>query len=117
MKRETNTPALMCTLAMAAAAFAPLGYLRTTEAYQHGFGINGVKSPLPELGSLGEYNGAGFFYTAFSIDAKEQMIVISWRNCIRPEIEPGSSSTRAGLSGNYRLNAQGLCRAHSETGL
>jgi CubicO group peptidase (beta-lactamase class C family) len=41
-----------------------------------GFGINGVKSPLPELGSPGEYDWGGFFYTAFTIDPKEQMIVI-----------------------------------------
>ncbi len=41
-----------------------------------GFGINGVKAPLPELGSPGEYNWGGFFYTAFTIDPKEQMIVI-----------------------------------------
>ncbi len=41
-----------------------------------GFGVNGVKAPLSELGSAGEYNWGGFFYTAFSIDPKEQMIVI-----------------------------------------
>jgi CubicO group peptidase (beta-lactamase class C family) len=41
-----------------------------------GFGINGVKAPLPELGSPGEYDWGGFFYTAFTIDPKEQMIVI-----------------------------------------
>jgi CubicO group peptidase (beta-lactamase class C family) len=41
-----------------------------------GFGVNGVKAPLPELGSPGEYDWGGFFYTAFTIDPKEQMIVI-----------------------------------------
>ena len=41
-----------------------------------GFGINGVKGPLTELGTPGEYNWGGFFYTAFTIDPKEQMIVI-----------------------------------------
>jgi len=41
-----------------------------------GFGVNGVKAPLSELGSAGEYSWGGFFYTAFSIDPKEQMIVI-----------------------------------------
>ena len=41
-----------------------------------GFGVNGVKAPLSELGWAGEYNWGGFFYTEFSIDPKEQMIVI-----------------------------------------
>ena len=41
-----------------------------------GFAVNGVKAPLPELGSPGEYSWGGFFYTEFSIDPKEQMIVI-----------------------------------------
>jgi CubicO group peptidase (beta-lactamase class C family) len=41
-----------------------------------GFGVNGVRAPLSELGSAGEYDWGGFFYTAFTIDPKEQMIVI-----------------------------------------
>jgi len=41
-----------------------------------GFGVDGVKAPLSELGSVGAYNWGGFFYTAFSIDPKEQMIVV-----------------------------------------
>ena len=41
-----------------------------------GFGIDGVRSPLRELGSPGEYQWGGFFYTGFVIDPKEQMIVI-----------------------------------------
>lgn len=41
-----------------------------------GFGIAGVKGPLSELGSVGEYSWGGFFYTSFSVDPKEQMIVI-----------------------------------------
>jgi len=35
-----------------------------------------VKAPLKELGSVGAYNWGGFFYTAFSVDPKEDMIVI-----------------------------------------
>lgn len=35
-----------------------------------------MKSPLSEIGSPGQFNWGGFFYTAFSIDPKEQMIVI-----------------------------------------
>jgi CubicO group peptidase (beta-lactamase class C family) len=41
-----------------------------------GFGIDGTKAPLAEIGSPGEYNWGGFFFTSFSIDPKEQMIVI-----------------------------------------
>jgi CubicO group peptidase (beta-lactamase class C family) len=41
-----------------------------------GFGIDGVKAPLAEIGSTGEYGWGGFFYTKFVIDPKEQMIVI-----------------------------------------
>ncbi|HUL78145.1 MAG TPA: serine hydrolase, partial [Vicinamibacteria bacterium] len=32
--------------------------------------------PLAELGSPGEYNWGGFFYTAFVVDPQEQMITI-----------------------------------------
>jgi len=41
-----------------------------------GFGIDGAKGPLEELGSVGSYAWGGFFYTGFVIDPKEQMIVI-----------------------------------------
>jgi CubicO group peptidase (beta-lactamase class C family) len=41
-----------------------------------GFGVSGVKSPLAELGSPGEYGWGGFYYTQFSIDPKEQMVVV-----------------------------------------
>jgi len=41
-----------------------------------GFGVDGVKAPLSELGSVGSYEWGGFFYTGFSVDPKEQMIVI-----------------------------------------
>ena len=61
-----------------------LGKIGSDQAFGIGFGINGVKTPLAELGSPGEYNWGGFFYTAFSIDPKEQMIGSSWRSCIPP---------------------------------
>lgn len=54
-----------------------MGKIDPTRAFGLGFEINGVKQPLAELGSPGEYDWGGFFYTAFSIDPKEQMIVIS----------------------------------------
>jgi CubicO group peptidase (beta-lactamase class C family) len=54
-----------------------LGKISSTYAFGFGFEINGVKAPLAELGSPGEYDWGGFFYTAFQIDPKEQMIVIS----------------------------------------
>jgi len=53
-----------------------LGRISPDQGFGLGFGVEGVKGPLAELGSPGEYNWGGFFYTAFSIDPKEQMIVI-----------------------------------------
>jgi CubicO group peptidase (beta-lactamase class C family) len=53
-----------------------LGKISPDMGFGLGFGVNGVKAPLSELGSPGEYSWAGSFYTAFSIDPKEQMIVI-----------------------------------------
>lgn len=53
-----------------------LGKIGPDQAFGLGFGIDGVKGPLSELGSPGSYNWGGFFYTAFSIDPKEQMIVV-----------------------------------------
>ncbi|HVM92327.1 MAG TPA: serine hydrolase domain-containing protein [Terriglobales bacterium] len=53
-----------------------LGKISSDMAFGLGFGIDGVKGPLQELGTPGEYNWGGFFYTGFSIDPKEQMIVI-----------------------------------------
>jgi CubicO group peptidase (beta-lactamase class C family) len=53
-----------------------LGKIGPDQAFGLGFGIDGVKEPLSELGTPGEYNWGGFFYTGFSIDPKEQMIVV-----------------------------------------
>ncbi|HTS04085.1 MAG TPA: serine hydrolase domain-containing protein [Candidatus Eisenbacteria bacterium] len=53
-----------------------LGKIGPDQGFGLGFGIEGVKEPLSELGSVGEYNWGGFFYTAFSIDPKERMIVV-----------------------------------------
>lgn len=53
-----------------------LGKIGPDQAFGLGFGIEGTKGPLSELGSVGEYNWGGFFYTGFTIDPKEQMIVI-----------------------------------------
>ncbi len=53
-----------------------LGKISADMGFGLGFGIDGIKGPLAELGSSGEYNWGGFFYTSFSIDPKEQMIVI-----------------------------------------
>jgi CubicO group peptidase (beta-lactamase class C family) len=53
-----------------------LGKVSPDQGFGLGFGVDGVKAPLAELGSPGEYNWGGFFYTAFSIDPIEQMIVI-----------------------------------------
>jgi CubicO group peptidase (beta-lactamase class C family) len=53
-----------------------LGKIGSDQGFGLGFGIDGVKAPLSELGSPGEYAWGGFFFTTFSIDPKEQMIVI-----------------------------------------
>lgn len=53
-----------------------LGKIGPDQGFGLGFGIDGVKAPLAELGSPGSYDWGGFFYTAFSIDPQEQMIVI-----------------------------------------
>jgi CubicO group peptidase (beta-lactamase class C family) len=53
-----------------------LGKVGPDQGFGLGFGIDGVKSPLTELGSPGEYNWGGFFYTAFVVDPKEQMITV-----------------------------------------
>jgi CubicO group peptidase (beta-lactamase class C family) len=53
-----------------------LGKIAPDQAFGLGFGIDGEKSPLPELGTPGTFNWGGFFYTAFTVDPKEQMIVI-----------------------------------------
>jgi CubicO group peptidase (beta-lactamase class C family) len=69
-----------------------LGKLSPDQGFGLGFGVDGVKAPLSELGSPGQYNWGGFFYTAFSIDPKEQMIVI-----FMAQLHP---------SGDLRLDAQ-----------
>jgi CubicO group peptidase (beta-lactamase class C family) len=53
-----------------------LGKISSDQGFGLGFAVDGVKAPLSELGSPGEYEWGGFFYTAFTIDPKEQMIVI-----------------------------------------
>ncbi len=53
-----------------------LGKISSDEAFGLGFGVDGIKAPLSELGTPGSYNWGGFFYTGFSIDPKEQMIVV-----------------------------------------
>lgn len=53
-----------------------LGKISQDMGFGLGFGVDGVKAPLSELGSVGAYAWGGFFYTEFSIDPKEQMVVI-----------------------------------------
>ena len=53
-----------------------LGKIGPEQGFGLGFGIDGVKAPLDELGTPGEFGWGGFFYTQFRIDPKEQMIVI-----------------------------------------
>jgi CubicO group peptidase (beta-lactamase class C family) len=44
--------------------------------YGLGFGVASEPRHLTELGSIGSYYWGGFFYTAFVIDPKEDMIAI-----------------------------------------
>ena len=53
-----------------------LGKIGPDQGFGLGFGVKGLKAPLSELGSPGEYDWGGFFYTEFTIDPKEQMIVV-----------------------------------------
>jgi CubicO group peptidase (beta-lactamase class C family) len=53
-----------------------LGKISDEQAFGIGFGVDGVKTPLKEIGSVGSFGWGGFFYTTFSIDPKEDMIVI-----------------------------------------
>jgi CubicO group peptidase (beta-lactamase class C family) len=53
-----------------------LGKIGPDQGFGLGFGIDGAKGPMDELGTPGSYGWGGFFYTSFTIDPKEQMIVI-----------------------------------------
>jgi CubicO group peptidase (beta-lactamase class C family) len=53
-----------------------LGKIGPDQGFGLGFGVDGVKEPLSELGSPGEFNWGGFFFTGFNIDPKEQMIIV-----------------------------------------
>jgi CubicO group peptidase (beta-lactamase class C family) len=69
-----------------------LGKIDGNQAFGLGFGILGVKGPLAELGSPGEYNWGGFFYTSFSIDPTEQMITV-----FMAQVHPDSGRNLEGL--------------------
>ena len=53
-----------------------LGKIGPDQGFGLGFGVDGIKEPLSELGSSGSYDWGGFYYTGFWIDPKEQMIVV-----------------------------------------
>jgi CubicO group peptidase (beta-lactamase class C family) len=53
-----------------------LGSIDREHGFGLGFGVDGVKAPLAEIGSEGAYRWGGFYYTQFTIDPKEDMIVI-----------------------------------------
>jgi CubicO group peptidase (beta-lactamase class C family) len=54
-----------------------LGKVSPDTGFGLGFGIDGAKAPLKELGSAGSFNWGGFYYTSFEIDPKEDMIIVS----------------------------------------
>jgi len=51
-----------------------LGKIDADTGFGLGFGVEGVKGPLTELGSPGRYGWGGFYYTYFFIDPKENMV-------------------------------------------
>jgi len=53
-----------------------LGKVDPNQAFGIGFGISGAKGPLDELGSVGDLGWGGFYYTTFSIDPKEDMVIV-----------------------------------------
>jgi len=53
-----------------------LGKIDPDQGFGIGFGISGAKGPLDELGSVGDIGWGGFFYTTFSIDKKEDMVIV-----------------------------------------
>jgi CubicO group peptidase (beta-lactamase class C family) len=54
-----------------------LGKIDEKFAYGLGFGVNGAKQPMDEIGTMGSFNWGGFYYTSFEIDPKEDMIIVS----------------------------------------
>jgi len=53
-----------------------LGKIDPDQGFGIGFGISGAKGPLDELGSVGDLGWGGFYYTTFSIDPKEDMVIV-----------------------------------------
>jgi len=53
-----------------------LGKIGPDQGFGLGFGLDGAKAPLAELGTPGSYNWGGFFYTGFIIDPKEELVVV-----------------------------------------
>jgi CubicO group peptidase (beta-lactamase class C family) len=53
-----------------------LGKISADSGFGLGFGVNGVKTPLEEVGSPGNFGWGGFYFTQFVIDPREQLIGI-----------------------------------------
>jgi CubicO group peptidase (beta-lactamase class C family) len=66
------------------------------QSFGLGFGIDGVKTPLHGLGSPGQYQWGGFYYTAFTIDPVEDMITV-----FMAQLHPGDPDT----AGNFHTVA------------
>lgn len=76
-----------------------LGKVSPEQGFGLGFGVSG-KRPLEELGSPGTYSWGGFFYTAFFIDPKEEMIGI-----FMAQLHPGGDLTLDRLVGALSYQA------------
>jgi CubicO group peptidase (beta-lactamase class C family) len=66
------------------------------QSFGLGFGIDGVKTPLHGLGSRGQYQWGGFYYTEFTIDPVEDMITV-----FMAQLHPGNPDT----AGNFHTLA------------
>jgi CubicO group peptidase (beta-lactamase class C family) len=54
-----------------------LGKIDHDFAYGLGFGVNGAKQPMDEIGTVGSFDWGGFYYTSFEIDPKEDMVIVT----------------------------------------
>jgi CubicO group peptidase (beta-lactamase class C family) len=73
-----------------------LGPKFSDQSFGLGFGVDGVKTPLHELGSPGQYHWGGFYNTAFTIDPAEDMITV-----FMSQLHPGEPDT----AGNFHTVA------------
>lgn len=87
-KRKIGNTQLISRKSIELMTHDQLGPKIPDQSFGIGFGIDGVKTPLHELGSPGQYEWGGFFYTAFTIDPIEDMVTI-----FMAQLHPGAPDT------------------------